>query len=205
MTTFRTEIDQALLEVLRWSDVASYYAGKFQTLVQRRLATLALSDWLSSRQPSLAVRVLTGYGLLSLLVAVFCLRVPSKQIHQPSIAPLAALLRLFVPKTSIWPPILISVTTDAKRRARETGKRVIYLPLDTILGLMEDGSVSLRNPERDAQSLVKGKAHTGGWDIEFTIRLGRWQWTYAFWWLRMNFKTLLSPLVVSSIINSGRN
>ena len=202
MTTLRTEIDHALLELLRWTDVACYHTREFQTLVQRRFATLALPDWLSSRYPGLAVRVLIGYGLLSLLVEALFSRAPPKQNHQPSIAPLAALLRLFVPRTSIWPCILISVTNDAKRRARETGKRVICLRLDTILSLLEDGSISLRNPRRDARSLVMGKDHFGGWDIEFIISPRRWWWTYAVWWLGVTFKTLLSPPVVSSIINS---
>ena len=201
MTTLRTEIDHALLEVLRWTDVTCYHAREFQTIVQQRLATLAPPDWPSSHHPGLAVHVLMGYGLLSLLVAAFYPRAPPKQIHQPTIAPLTALLRLFVPRTSIWPPILVSVTTDAERRARETGKRVIYLRLDIVLSLLQDGRISLRNPQRDAQSFVVGKGHFGGWDIEFIISLGRWWWTYAIWWLRVNFKTLLSPLVVSSIIN----
>jgi hypothetical protein len=197
MTTFRTEVEHALLKVLRWTDVACYHAEELQTHFHRRLATL---DWFPSR---LTVRVLIGYGLLSLLIMSFCPQPPLKQIHQPSIAPLAALLRLFVPRTSIWPPILILVTTDAKRRARETGKHVIYLPLDTILGLFEDGSITLRNPERDAQSLVKGKAHFGGWDVGLTTPFGRWWWTYSFWWLRVNLKILLYPSAVSSIINDG--
>jgi hypothetical protein len=207
MTTFRTEIDHALLEVLRWSDVACYHAREFQTIVQRRLATLAPTDWLSSHHPGLAARVLVGYGLLSLLVAVFYPGAPLKQNRQPAITPLAALLRLFVPRTSIWPPILISVTTDAERRARETGKRVIYLHLDTVLSLLQDGSIYLRNPRRDAQSFVVGKGHFGGWDIEFIVYLGHWWWTYAIWWLRVNLKTLLSPPVVSLITNrmSGTN
>jgi hypothetical protein len=204
MATLQTEIDHALLEVPRWVDTACYHAREFQILVQRRLTGLALPDWISSRHPGLAVRVVIGYGLLSLLVAAFCPQVPPKQNPQPSIAPLTALLRLFVPRTSIWPPILISVTTGAERRARETGKRVIYLRLDTVLSLLEDGSISFRNPRRDAQWLVMGKGHFGGWDIEFVICFGRWWWTYAFWWLRVNFKTLLSPPVVSSVINSCR-
>lgn len=202
MTRLRAETNHALLKVLRWTDAASYHARELQTLVERRLTWLTAPDWLSSRHSDLAVRILIGYGLLSLLVAVFCPRAPPKQLHQPSISPLTALLRLFVPRTSIWPPILISVTNDAKRRARETGKHVIYLPLDKVLGLMEDGSLSLRNPERDARLLVKGMAHIGGWGIEFVICFGRWQWTYAFWWLRTNFKAVLSPLVVSSIVHS---
>ena len=201
MTSLRTETDNALLKVLQWTDTASYRARELQTLVQRRLTSLAVPHWLSSRNPDLAVRVLIGYGLLSLLLALFCPRSPPKQLHQPSISPLAALLRLFVPRTSIWPPIVISVTTDAKRRARETGKRVIYLHLDQVLGLLEDGSLSFRNPERDAQLLVKGNAHIGGWDIEFILCFGRWWWIYAVWWLRVNFKDFLSPLVVSSIAN----
>ena len=202
MTTLRIEIDHALLEILRWTDVACYHAREFQTLVERHLAALALPDWLSSPHPGLAVRVLMVYGLLVLLVAVFYPRPPLKQNHQPAIAPLAALLRLFVPRTSIWPPLLTSATTDAERRAKETGKRVIYLRLDMILDLLQDGSISLRNPRRDAQSLVMGKDHIGGWDVVFTMCLGRWWWAYAIWWLRVNVKTLLSPPVVSSIINS---
>ena len=202
MTTLRTEIDHALLEILRWTDVARYHAREFQRLVERRLATPALPDWLSSHHPGLAVRVLMGYGLLSLLVAAFYPRAPPKQNHQPAIAPLTALLRLFVPRTSIWPPILVSVTTDAERRARETGKRVIYLRLGMILSLLQDGNISLRNPRRGAQSLVMGKDHIGGWDVVFTMSLGRRWWTYAIWWPRVNFKSLLSPLVVSSMINS---
>ena len=201
MTTLRTEIDHALLEVLRWIDVAYYHAREFQTIVQRRLATLALPDWLSWHHPGLAVRVLIGYGLLSLLLAAFYPPAPPKQNHQPAISPLAALLRVFVPRTSIWPSILISVTTDAERRARETGKRVIYLRLDLVLRLLQEGSISLRNPRRDAQSFVMGKGHSGGWDIEFTIHLGHWWWSYAIWWLRVNFKTFLSPPVVSSVDN----
>lgn len=202
MTTLRTEIDRALLEILRWTDVAWYHAREFQRLVERRLATLALPDWLSSHHPGLAVRVLMGYGLLILLVAVVYPRAPPKQNHQPAMAPLAALLRLFVPRTSIWPPILISITTDAERRARETRKRVIYLRLGTVLRLLQDGSISLRNPRRGAQSLVMGKDHIGGWDVVFTMCLGRRWWTYAIWWARVNFKIPLSPPVVSSTINS---
>ena len=202
MTTLRTEIDHALLEILRWTDVAWYHAKEFQRLVERRLARPGVPDWLSSYHAGLAIRVLMGYGLLSLLVAAFYPRAPPKQNHQPAITPLAALLRLFVPRTSIWPPILISVTTDAERRARETGKRVIYLRLGTVLSLLQDGSISLRNPRRGAQSLVMGKDHIGGWDVMFTMCLGQWWRTYAIWWLRVNFKTLLSPPVVSSIINS---
>ena len=202
MTTLRTEIDHALLGIFRWIDVACYHAREFQTLVERRLATLALPDWLSSHyHRDLVVRILIGYGLLILLAAVFYPR-PPKQNHQPAIAPLAAILRLFVPRTSIWPPLLTSATTDAERRARETGKRVIYLRLGVILSLLQDGSISLRNPRRDAQSLVMGKDHIGGWDVVFTMCLGQWWRTYAIWWLRVNFKTLLSPPVVSSIINS---
>ena len=200
MPTFRTEIDHVLLKVLQWSDIASYHAGEFQALVQRRLA---VPDWLSSDQSSLAVRVLIGYGLLSLFLAALCPQTPPKHTHQPSIAPLAALLRLFVPRTSIWPPILISATTDAKRRARETGKRVIYLRVDTVLGLLEDGSISLRNPTRDARSLATGKVHFGGWGIEFIMCLWRWRWTYAIWWLRVNVRALLSPSAVSPMGNGS--
>jgi hypothetical protein len=203
MTTFRVEVDTALLEVLRWTDAACYRARELRTLAHRRLATLVPPDWLSSLHLGLAVRVLIGYGILSLLVAAFCPQTPPKPIRQPSVTPLAALLRLIVPRTSLWPPILISITTDAKTRARQTDKRVIYLPLDTVFGLLEDGSITLRNPQRDAQSLVKGKAHFGGWDIEFTIYHGSWWWRYPFWWLNVNFKALLSPSAVGSILNSG--
>ncbi|KAF8584101.1 hypothetical protein K439DRAFT_1633845, partial [Ramaria rubella] len=153
-----------------------------------RLQTHPLWHWflqvslrvsLPSAAPFYALSLVSFASLCILLPCLTCLRsAPLQDFHQPQ--PPKALLRVLIPRCSIWPQYYTSLTNSPQ-------SRTLTLSLSILIQDLISGKIELRHPEDTLERLISSNGtlqiddHDPAWQLRFShARLWvatLWRWS----------------------------